>query len=92
MPLDIARRYVITGHVQGVGFRRFVEDRARAAGVRGYVRNRDDGAVEVYAAGLAGQLAALEGPLWKGPRWSRVDSVASEDAPLEACREFRIRG
>lgn len=88
---EIARRYVVSGRVQGVGFRRFVERKAVELGVRGWVRNRDDGSVEVYATGLADQLAALEGPLWKGPLWSRVESVRSEQAQVLQYRDFRIQ-
>ncbi len=86
-----ARRYLISGRVQGVGFRRFVEQKAIEFGVRGYVRNRDDGSVEVYAVALPDQLAALEGPLWKGPRWASVDSVRSEQAQVLQYRDFRIQ-
>lgn len=88
---QIARRYIVSGRVQGVGFRRFVERKAAEYGVRGWVRNRDDGAVEVYAVGLPDQLAALEGPLWKGPLWSRVESVKTEPAEVLQFRDFRIQ-
>jgi len=52
-----ARTYVVHGRVQGVGFRYFVERVARQLGLDGYVKNRADGTVEVYASGRAEQLA-----------------------------------
>lgn len=79
------------GRVQGVGYRYFVEQAAARTGVSGYVRNLDDGRVEVYAVGSGDQLAALAGELWKGPRWAEVRGVEEADAPEEDCRGFRIR-
>jgi acylphosphatase len=78
----IARRYFISGRVQGVGFRYFVEKWAGAIGVSGYVRNLDDGRVEVYAAGHPDQLSELEGRLWMGPRMAEVRGVESTEASL----------
>jgi acylphosphatase len=72
---SIARRYLVSGRVQGVGFRYFVEREASALGVTGTVRNLDDGSVEVQAQGTAAQLADLEGALWKGPRMADVRNV-----------------
>lgn len=85
-----ARRYFVRGRVQGVGFRAFVERKARELGLRGYTRNTADGRVEVYATGERDQLAALEGPLWKGPLWSRVEGVESEPAQVLKYEDFRI--
>ncbi len=56
---QIFRRYLVIGRVQGVGFRWFVEREARLIGVGGWVRNRDDGAVEVLASGSNAQLGSL---------------------------------
>ena len=53
----IARLYRVRGRVQGVGFRYFVEHSAKGLGVSGWVRNVDDGSVEVYALGAPAQLA-----------------------------------
>ena len=68
----IARRYLIRGRVQGVGFRYFAQRVAADIGVNGYTRNLDDGRVEVYAVGGAEQLSELAGLLWKGPRWAEA--------------------
>jgi acylphosphatase len=86
-----ARRYIVRGRVQGVGFRAFVQRKAVELGIRGYTRNLSDGGVEVYAVGLADQLSALEGPLWKGPMFSRVDHVEAEPAQPGNPDGFSIR-
>lgn len=87
------RRYRVTGRVQGVGFRWFVEREARVIGVAGWVRNRADGTVEVLAAGTSEQLAALYKKLKEGPRAARVDQVeVDEAAPLNDMSTFRIEG
>jgi len=81
----------VRGRVQGVGFRYFVEHAANALGLSGWVRNLDDGDVEVYAAGNAAQLAELAGVLWKGPRWAEVRGVDESEAPVEQHYGFFIR-
>jgi acylphosphatase len=86
-----ARLYRVRGRVQGVGFRYFVEHSAHGLGVTGWVRNSDDGSVEVYAAGTAAQLADLVGLLWKGPRWAEVRGVDESEAPLESHTGFFIK-
>jgi acylphosphatase len=69
------RRYLVSGMVQGVGFRRFVARHAEQLGLVGLVRNRPDGRVEVEVAGPLDRLASLEELLWKGPRFSNVTNV-----------------
>lgn len=66
---------VVRGFVQGVGFRYFVIDRARAAGLRGWVRNRADGSVECLAEGPRPSLERLLGELRRGPRAADVAEV-----------------
>ena len=68
---------VVSGRVQGVGFRWFVEREAAKLGITGWVRNRDNGSVEVMATGTREQLSALHGRLREGPRAARVDDVCS---------------
>ena len=87
----VARHYLVRGRVQGVGFRYFVEHTANALGLNGWVRNMDDGRVEVYAVGTADELGTLEGHLWKGPRWSEVRGVESVEAAIENRSGFHIR-
>ena len=85
-----ARRYIVRGRVQGVGFRWYVQQAANAIGVKGFTRNLDDGSVEVYAIGSVEQLSDLCGRLWTGPRMSDVRGVDEEEAVLEKASSFRI--
>ncbi len=87
-----ARRYVVRGRVQGVGYRAFVWRNAAQLGISGWVRNRRDGTVEVLASGDPDALAALERALETGPRWARVDGIEVETVPPgEAGPGFEIR-
>jgi acylphosphatase len=69
---------VVRGDVQGVGFRYFVQRRARAHGLSGWVRNNDDGTVEIVAEGDRGELEQLQRALQEGPRGARVDRVDAQ--------------
>jgi acylphosphatase len=71
--------YLVKGRVQGVGFRWFVQREAAELGLRGWVRNTDDGNVEIIAAGEADVLAELKTELHKGSRGSRVDAVVEHE-------------
>jgi acylphosphatase len=78
----VARRFVVSGRVQGVGFRWFVRDAAEREGLRGWVANRENGTVEVRAEGEAETVRRFEGRLWKGPPAARVERVTvDEDVP-----------
>lgn len=88
-----AKRYIVRGRVQGVGFRWFVDNEARKLGLAGWVRNNLDGTVEVLAMGSDDQLHALRARLQQGPRAARVDEV--KELPAEAVAgldSFRIEG
>lgn len=85
-----ARRYYVSGRVQGVGFRYFVQKMATGIKIAGYTRNLDDGRVEVYAVGAPEQLNELSGYLWKGPRYSEVRAVEEQEAEIRACVGFEI--
>lgn len=78
------RRYFVSGIVQGVGFRFFVQREAEKLHVGGYARNLYDGRVEVLAVGSAAQLAAMRTALERGPRFSSVSGVREEEAPSTA--------
>ncbi len=77
-----AKRFFVSGRVQGVGFRFFAERTAVSLGVGGYVKNLSDGRVEVYAIGSAEQMHALTDALQRGPRMSAVDRVDERDAEI----------
>jgi len=87
--------FLIQGRVQGVGFRWYVHREASEMDLRGWVRNTEEGDVEVVASGKPEDLDELRGSLRKGPRGSRVDRVVehfldeSEGKDLEA---FRFEG
>lgn len=83
---ELAKRFFVSGRVQGVGFRYFAEQQAGKLGVNGYVRNLSDGRVEVYAIGDAQKLEVLRAVLTRGPRMSQVDRVDEEGA--EVLRNF----
>jgi len=88
-----AKRYLVRGRVQGVGFRWFVEREAHLLGIAGWVRNNHDGSVEVLAQGTRDQLLGLHSRLREGPRAARVDTVeVSEAAPTAGLSSFRIEG
>jgi acylphosphatase len=88
-----ARRFLVTGRVQGVGFRWFVEREAHILGMAGWVRNNADGRVEVFAQGSPEQLSALRARLHQGPRAARVDNVEEFEAkPKDGASTFRIEG
>jgi acylphosphatase len=70
-----ARKYVVKGRVQGVGFRFFTENVANRLGLSGYVKNCADGTVEAYAVGNAAALEEFKTQLAEGPRSARVDHV-----------------
>jgi acylphosphatase len=92
-PISEARRFLVRGRVQGVGFRWFVEREAHTLGIAGWVRNNADGSVEVLAMGTREQLAGLRSRLQQGPRAARVDNVEeSESQPVAGVRTFRIEG
>ena len=81
----------VSGHVQGVGFRYFVCERAAALGVAGSVRNLPAGAVEVEAEGPRDALETLLRELHQGPPHAQVADVTVEWHPPAGAREFRIR-
>jgi len=88
-----ARRFLVRGRVQGVGFRWFVEREAFILQIAGWVRNNADGTVEILAQGTRGQLAGLHSRLREGPRAARVDEVEiSEAQPVAGLNSFLIQG
>jgi acylphosphatase len=88
---EVAKRFVIRGRVQGVGFRFYVEKQAQRLGLRGYAKNLSDGTVEVVAAGPVSAIEELVGHLHQGPRLAYVAGVHQEEAPLTDYQAFRVR-
>jgi acylphosphatase len=90
--MRVARRYLVSGRVQGVGFRYFTQDIAEREGLAGTVRNLPDGRVEVVAEGDAETLTRLEAALWRGPSHARVESVEVESiGPTGRQTGFNVR-
>ncbi len=86
-------RYIVRGRVQGVAFRYNTVEEARRLGLRGWVRNRADGSLEVAARGPVEALGGLEAFLRRGPPGARVDEVSATEADAEADLEgFCVRG
>ena len=91
--MKVAKKFVISGRVQGVGFRFFAERCADQLGIAGYVKNRWDGDVEVYAIGDPASLAEFKRLLAQGPRSALVSNVEETSAAVSRqYRRFEIEG
>ena len=90
--MRVARRFVIAGRVQGVGFRFFAEDAAAREGVDGWVRNLPDGRVEAYVEGDREAVDRVELALFRGPAHARIERVdVEEQSPSGRTTGFSIR-
>ena len=87
-----ARRYFVSGKVQGVGYRYFAQKTARDLAIKGFAKNLADGRVEVLAMGQPKKLDAFEGELKIGPPRAEVRGIVSEETPVDASfTSFLIR-
>lgn len=86
-----AKRWLVSGRVQGVGFRDFVYRKAKTLGLTGWVRNASDGRVEVYATGPIGKLSELAAALHAGPPLSDVVSVEEKEDTIQNFSGFSVR-
>jgi acylphosphatase len=84
-------RLIITGRVQGVGYRMWTERTAAALGIRGWVRNRADGSVELLAIGADTAVAELIDACSRGPRHATVSGVSVSDASDDGSFGFGAR-
>lgn len=87
---EIWEKWSVHGIVQGVGFRHFVKTVARAIGVKGYVKNEDDGSVTIVAGGLYEQLQELKKRVLEGNGWSYVSELKVEQLPAQEYKDFRV--
>jgi acylphosphatase len=87
----VARRFTISGRVQGVGFRYFAEDQALVENLAGYVRNLPDGRVEAVAEGDEDSVLRFERAMRRGPRSALVEQMDVEAIPPEQRHGFSIR-
>ena len=79
-----AKRFLVSGRVQGVGYRYFAMSAAEQLDIAGYARNLLDGRVEVYAIGTAPQLRDFARELQRGPRFAAVDRIDEAEAEIVA--------
>ena len=87
----VARHVVVSGRVQGIGYRDSCRHQAQQHGVTGWVRNRADGTVEAH---LEGPLDAVDAVLrWcrQGPRWAEVTDCVANDTGVEGSTHFEVR-
>jgi acylphosphatase len=88
----VAKRFLVGGRVQGVGFRYFVQDHAAAEGVHGWVRNLPDGRVEVLVEGDDESVLRVERAIRRGPSHAHVENVVVEAAaPSGRATGFSIK-
>jgi acylphosphatase len=86
-----AKRWFVSGRVQGVGFRYFVQSKANDLSLSGWTRNLDDGRVEVYATGTPKQLSDLAAALHIGPHMADVRSVQEMEDVIQDGSGFSVR-
>lgn len=89
-PMTLSRHFVISGRVQGVGFRYSTKRKAEQLKLSGWVKNLPNGDVEVVAQGDPGMLAVFESWLWAGPDYARVSIVTVRSAEPADSTEFLI--
>ena len=90
--MRVARRFLVSGRVQGVGYRYFALEAARREGLHGYVTNNGDGTVEAVAEGDADAVERFERALRRGPSQARVEEVRVDDVtPTAISGGFEIR-
>lgn len=87
----LCKRFKVTGLVQGVWFRQSTKNTAQSLSLTGWVSNIADGSVELVACGDEVQLDKLTDWLHDGPPAAKVNSVSSENIPLESYSEFRVK-
>jgi len=89
--MTAARSVRVTGRVQGVFFRAWTRDEAKALGLTGWVRNAADGSVEAFLEGSESAVAKMIDLMGQGPSHARVDEVDVEEADPEVHDRFEVR-
>ena len=87
----VCAHFFVRGQVQGVFFRASTESVAHRLGLNGWVRNIENGDVELIACGTARQLDELEKWLWRGPANARVTGVQRVPAAFQTFKSFEVR-
>ena len=83
-------RIFITGSVQGIFFRQFVKENAEKNGIKGYVRNLEDGRVEVFLEGNVDSVGTMISICKRGPQHAQIRSVEEKDEKFQDFKEFKI--
>jgi len=86
----LARKYLLAGRVQGVGFRYFVFRVAQSFGVLGWVKNLKNGMVEIHAQGDTETLILFEAEIRSGPPFAIVENIQEDDIQIEDFKDFLI--
>ena len=89
--MRVAKHLVISGRVQGVGFRYFSQETARQYGIKGWVRNLNDGTVELHVEGTNEDIESFQKALKDGNRFVGVERIEEREAEDLAFRSFDIR-
>ena len=89
--MRVAKHLIVSGRVQGVGFRYFSQETARQYGIKGWVRNLNDGTVELHAEGTDKEFDAFKQALKDGNRFVGVERIEETEAEDQAFRSFDIR-
>ena len=89
--MEVAALGLVKGKVQGVWFRRFVQQQAESRGVAGYAENLPDGSVEVLLCGDSGKVLEVQTQVSIGPPAAEVDEVQWQDTPLRGITGFFVR-
>lgn len=89
--MRVAKRLIVSGRVQGVGFRYFSQETAQRFGIKGWVRNLSDGTVELHAEGTEQEIDAFEQALKDGNRFVGVERIEETEANDQEFRSFDIR-
>lgn len=89
--MRVAKRLIVSGRVQGVGFRYFSQETAQRFGIKGWVRNLSDGTVELHVEGTANEVDTFQQALKDGNRFVGVERIDETKADDQAFRKFDIR-
>jgi len=87
-----AKIFIVEGIVQGVGYRDFTQEAASSIGLKGFISNKTDGTVEVYAIGTDTQLEMLKQKLKEGPARSKVENIVEKETKIDMkYKNFKIK-
>lgn len=89
--MSLCRRFLVTGRVQGVFYRASTQDAALRLGLTGWVRNLENGSVELLACGEEEKLQELERWLWQGPPHAKVEQVTAQECAEQPFTGFSMR-